>query len=222
MTMADSTVKVHLLRHGEVYNPEGVLYGRLPGYHLSDRGRQMATQVARYLVDSGIEVTQLVSSPLTRAQETSQPISEAYGLEVITDDRVIEAANHFEGLKFGVGDGALKQPKHWSHLRNPFRPSWGEPYQQQVDRVLAAVSSARARESGRLPGSNIVIVSHQLPIWVTRQWLSGKKLWHDPRKRECSLASLTTLTYVQGSLRSIDYSEPAASLLPKKSGPSGA
>ncbi|HEV3068841.1 MAG TPA: histidine phosphatase family protein, partial [Streptosporangiaceae bacterium] len=39
--MSDTTV-VHLLRHGEVDNPRGIIYGRLPGYHLSANGRLMA------------------------------------------------------------------------------------------------------------------------------------------------------------------------------------
>lgn len=213
---------VHLLRHGEVHNPEGVLYGRLPGYRLSERGLAMAELVARTLAgDEGAprrDVVVVTASPLQRAQETAAPIAEAFGLPVGTDDRLVEAANHFQGLTFGVGDGSLRHPRHWPHLRNPFRPSWGEPYTEQVDRVLAAVDAARVEARGH----EAVLVSHQLPIWVTRLALENRRLWHDPRRRQCSLASLTSLRFEDDELVGVGYGEPAAALLPGASQVAGA
>ena len=199
---------VHLMRHGEVHNPTGILYGRLPDYHLSDLGREMAETVGVHLGDH--DVTVVVASPLDRAQETAAPIAAAHGLPVITDKRVIEAGNYFEGKTFGVGDGSLRYPKHWPKLVNPFRPSWGEPYQEIADRMLAAIGDARDLALGH----EAVVVSHQLPVWTVRSKLEGRHLWHDPRNRECSLASLTSLTFVGDDLESITYSEPAAALLP--------
>jgi broad specificity phosphatase PhoE len=207
---------VHLLRHGEVHNPEGVLYGRLPGYHLSDRGRRMAELVADHLADH--DVTHVVSSPLERAQETAAPIAARHQLEITTDVRLIEAGNHFEGMTFGVGDGSLRHPGHWPKLINPFRPSWGEPYEQVAARMVAAVDSARQAASGH----EAVVVSHQSPVWITRLRLEHRRLWHDPRKRQCSLASLTSLSYDDDRLVSIAFSEPAASLLPGASPIAGA
>jgi len=199
---------VHLMRHGEVHNPSGVLYGRLPGFHLSDLGREMAATVGAHLGDH--DVTVVVASPLDRAQETAAPIASAHGLSIIKDARVVEAANYFEGKTFGVGDGSLKYPKHWLKLLNPFRPSWGEPYQEIADRMLAAIADARVLARGH----EAVIISHQLPVWTVRCKLEGRRLWHDPRSRECSLASLTSLTFVDDDLESIIYSEPAVALLP--------
>jgi broad specificity phosphatase PhoE len=204
------TTVVHLLRHGEVYNPEGVLYGRLPGYHLSDVGRQMADRVAETVKDR--DITYLVASPLERAQETARPAAAALGLEIVTDARVIEAANRFEGEHFGVGDGSLRNPRYWRFLYNPFRPSWGEPYKDIAVRMLAAMHDAR--EAAR--GHEALVVSHQLPVWTVRSFLEGRRLWHDPRKRQCSLASLTTLTYRGDAVVSLAYSEPAADLVPLK------
>lgn len=205
--MTDHTV-VHLMRHGEVHNPEGVLYGRLPGYQLSELGRKMAERVAEHLADA--DVAHVGASPLERAQETAQPIAQAHGLSVGVDGRLIEADNIFEGLTFGVGDGALTRPRHWRHLRNPFRPSWGEPYREQALRVLGAMAAARDAARGR----EAVLVSHQLPIWVTRIQIEGRRLWHDPRRRECSLASLTSFTYREDEIVAVQYSEPARDLLP--------
>ncbi|MFS0705446.1 histidine phosphatase family protein [Cellulomonas sp. 179-A 9B4 NHS] len=218
--MVDTTV--HLMRHGEVHNPSGVLYGRLPGYRLSERGTAMAELVARTLAgDEGAprrDVVTVVASPLQRAQETAAPIAAAFGLDVVTDERVIEAENHFQGKTFGVGDGSLRHPEHWPHLRNPFRPSWGEAYTVQVARMTAAVQAAR--DSAR--GHEAVVVSHQLPIWITRLALEGRRLWHDPRRRQCALASLTTLRFSGDRLVAVGYSEPAASLLPGASPVAGA
>jgi broad specificity phosphatase PhoE len=215
-TTSPATTVVHLVRHGEVHNPSGVLYGRLPGYHLSERGRQMADMLAESF--RGHDVTHVVASPLDRARETAQPISDVLGLPVVTDPRLIEAANHFQGMQFGVGDGSLRHPAHWRYLANPLRPSWGEPYRLQVNRVLAALADVRDSAAGH----EAVVVSHQLPIWVTRSFVEGRHLWHDPRKRECTLASVTTFTYVGADIVAVSYSEPARSLLPGAGKVSGA
>ena len=207
---------LHLMRHGEVHNPTGVLYGRLPGYGLSELGRLMAERIASHVADR--DITVLIASPLQRAQETAAPIAAALGLEILSDHRLIEAGNKFEGLTFGVGDGSLCHPRLWPLLRNPFRPSWGEPYRDQADRVLAAVDAAREQARGH----EALLVSHQLPIWVARLALSNHRLWHDPRHRECSLASLTSLVFEDDRFVGIHYSEPAADLLPGSSAVSGA
>jgi broad specificity phosphatase PhoE len=205
--MSETTV-VHVLRHGEVHNPGKVLYGRLPGYELSELGRKMADRIAERL--RGEDITYLVSSPLERAQETAAPSAAALDLEVATDDRLIEAGNVFEGKTFGVGDGSLRRPTHWLALRNPLRPSWGEPYVEIAERMLAAISDAR--DAAR--GHQALAVSHQLPIWTARSFATGRRLWHDPRKRQCSLASLTSFTYRGDELVSVSYEEPARDLLP--------
>ena len=212
--MSDSargvTTTVHLLRHGEVDNPKGVLYGRLPDYHLSELGVQMAERVAKTV--SGRGITYLVASPLERAQETAKPSADALGLEIVTDERVIESENVFEGQRFGVGDGSLRKPSAWKHLYNPWRPSWGEPYKDVVVRMLAAMHDAREAAAGH----EAMIVSHQLPIWIVRSFVEGRRLFHDPRKRECSLASLTSFNYTDDRITSVLYSEPAADLVPVK------
>ncbi|WP_439957400.1 histidine phosphatase family protein [Nocardia arthritidis] len=194
---------VHVLRHGEVHNPNGILYGRLPGFSLSVAGRAQAAAVARTLADHDIAL--VIASPLQRAQETAEPIAAQHDLIVRTDENLIEAGNTFEGLRVSVGDGALRKPRHWWKLRDPFTPSWGEPYLQIAHRMLAAVNKARVEAAGR----EAVLVSHQLPVWTLRRLLQGQRLWHDPRQRQCSLASLTSLVYHGDTLVDIVYSEPA-------------
>ena len=203
---------VHLVRHGEVHNPDGRPYGRLPGYRLSDRGRGQAAIVATELADH--DVAAVFSSPLQRAQETAAPIAAEHGLTVITDVRLIEPENKFEGELVSVGDGVLWQPIHWSKLYNPFRPSWGEPYQRIAHRMLASVHTARKAAAGH----EAVCVSHQLPIWTLRRYLEGRRLWHDPRRRQCSLGSVTSLVYVGARLAEIVYAEPAGASDPTVTG----
>ncbi|NYV73337.1 histidine phosphatase family protein [Streptomyces sp. UH6] len=204
----DDVTVVHLMRHGEVENPTGLLYGRLPGYHLSELGRKMADRVAEHLAPR--DITYVCASPLERAQETATPIAKAHDLRLDTDERLIEAENVFQGKTFGVGDGALKRPGNWKHLTNPFKPSWGEPYTEQVARMRAALDAAAAAARGH----EAVLVSHQLPIWIVRSAIEGRRLWHDPRRRECTLASLTSFTYEGDRIVAVGYTEPARDLVP--------
>lgn len=206
--MSEQTI-VHLLRHGEVYNPDKILYGRLPGFVLSDLGHQMAERVGETLKDR--DIVEVWASPLERAQQTATPLALAKGLGIVTDDRIIEADNVFEGQRVSIGDGVLKQPKAWKHLYDPFKPSWGEPYKQIAARMRDAVFSAR--ESAR--GHEILLVSHQLPVWTSRLDFEDRRLWHDPRHRQCNLASLTSLAFDGDDLKAIVYTEPAGDLVAK-------
>jgi broad specificity phosphatase PhoE len=169
---------VHLLRHGEVHNPDKILYGRLPGFHLSETGRHQAEIVAKAFTDA--DLVAILASPMERAQETAAPTAAAHDLPVHVEDGLIEAGNRFEGRRVGVGDGALRDPRNWPLLRDPFTPSWGEPYLHIAHRMLGAVH--RARELAE--GHEALCVSHQLPIWTLRRFVEGRRLWHDPRRRQ--------------------------------------
>jgi broad specificity phosphatase PhoE len=203
---------VHLLRHGEVHNPDGILYGQLPGFRLSDDGVRQAEAVAAYLSDH--DVVHVAASPLQRAQQTAKPIAARHGLDVVTDEQLIEASSLFEGTAISVGDGTLRNPRHWPKLYNPFRPSWGEPYREIASRMLAAAHRARDRATGH----EAVCVSHQLPIWILRRYLDQRRLWHDPRRRQCSLASLTSLVFADEGLVEVVYTQPAGESDPKVAG----
>lgn len=214
--MSTDRTTVHLVRHGEVHNPTKILYGRLSDYHLSELGLKMADRVADWMASR--DLVALWSSPLDRARETASPIAVVTGLPVRTDQRLLEATNVFEGERVSVGDGVLRQPKAWRHLWNPFRPSWGEPYQQVAARMRDAVLDARNTAFGH----EVAVVSHQLPIWVTRLSFEDRRLWHDPRHRQCSLASVTSLVFERGALIAVSYTEPAGDLVAESHGGVGA
>ena len=202
---------VHVLRHGEVENPNKILYGRQPGWYLSARGQEMAATLGEW--SKSIDLGALHVSPLQRAQETAAPIAAAHKIAITTDERLIEAANIFEGKSFELGSGVLKHPSSWRHLYNPWKPSWGEPYVEQINRMLAAVFAAKDAANGK----DAICVSHQLPIWILRSAIENRRLFHDPRKRECTLASVTSIHFdSDGVISGTSYSEPARHLLPKK------
>lgn len=205
------TTVVHLLRHGEVHNPDGILYGRRSGYMLSDLGQQMAERIGEAVGDR--DITHIRSSPLERAQQTAGPLARARGVELRTDERLIESSNVFEGKPFAGGGSAFRDPSTWMHLYNPFRPSWGEPYKQIVARMVAAVNDVRREAEGH----EAVLVSHQLPIVMTRMFAEGRRIFlHDPRRRQCTLCSLTSLWFEGDALARVTYSEPAGDLIPLK------
>jgi broad specificity phosphatase PhoE len=199
------------MRHGEVENPEKILYGRQPGWHLSQRGHEMAQTVAEW--SKQFDIGALHVSPLERAQETAAPVSAVHKVAITTDPQLIEAANIFEGKKFELGSGVLRHPQMWRYLYNPAKPSWGEPYEEQIARMLKAVFAARDAAKGK----DAWIVSHQLPIWILRSAIEGRRLLHDPRKRECTLASVTSIHLDDnGDIVGTSYNEPARHLLPVK------
>jgi broad specificity phosphatase PhoE len=193
-----------------VFNPDHVLYGRIPGFGLSELGTRMAQESADSKV--GAPITRLYASPLQRTQESAAPWSKNFGLEIITDDRLIEPWNDFEGTA-GFGAKALRNPRLWPALRNPFQPSWGEPYADIARRMLAAVADAWDATDG----GEVVLVSHQLPIWMVHRSLAGERLFHDPRRRRCALSSITTLARDPSSksetgFAEVAYEDPAAAM----------
>ena len=196
---------IHLVRHGEVFNPDHVLSGRIPGFGLSELGKLMAKESADSKI--GHPITRLYASPLQRTQESAAPWSANFGLDIITDERLIEPWNLFEGTA-GFGAKALRNPRLWPKLRNPFKPSWGEPYASIAARMLDVIETAwNATETGE-----VVLVSHQLPIWMAYRELAGERLFHDPRKRRCSLSSITSFARDGDSFVEVDYQDPAAAL----------
>jgi broad specificity phosphatase PhoE len=205
------------MRHGEVHNPDRVLYGRLPGYRLSDLGVEQAELATKFF--TGRPIVYLVASPLERAQQTATPIASATGLSIQSDERLIEAGNQLQGRNVAGGKGLFTDLSNFKYFYNPLKPSWGEPYVQIAARMMAALHAARdAAEAASAPtgiaGGEAVCVSHQLPIVVVRRLAEGKRLFHDPRRRQCALASVTSFTFAGDTIVDVNYSEPAAALGP--------
>lgn len=194
---------VHLVRHGEVFNPGKILYGRIPGYHLSSRGHSMAARTAQSF--AGHDVAYLAASPLLRAQQTAQPISKVTGLDIAECPEVIESGNDFEGLRTKGLRSQLWNPIRWPKMYNPLEPSWGEPFVDIADRMMGAVHDLRRKAEGH----EAIVVSHQLPIVMVQRTVRGQALAHAPWNRQCDLASVTSLIFSGDDIIDIRYSTPA-------------
>ncbi|MDQ4215655.1 histidine phosphatase family protein [Microbacterium capsulatum] len=195
--------RLHLVRHGEVHNPDHILYGRLPGYHLSEAGRVMAQAAADHVAGLGRPVSALRCSPLERTQESAEPFTAVFDLTPRLDERIIEPTNVFEGTRMRR---ALMNPWNWRHLRRPSLPSWGEPYASIAGRMRAAMDEAWDAAGG----GDVVFVSHQAPIWIAHLAIAGHRLRHDPRSRRCALSSVTSFERDGGTWREVAYAAPAA------------
>jgi len=208
--VSDDRPLVHVCRHGEVHNPDGILYTRLPGFHLSDRGRAMAQRLGEHF--AAVPVTVLRSSPLERTQETAAPVVGRHAdVGLAIDSRLIEADSLLQGLTHAERRALARDPRRWGLFRDPLRPSWGEPYAQIAARMSGAIVDA-ARLAG--PGGQAVLFSHQAPIWVARLASEHKPLAHLPAMRRCTLASVTTFVVDDdGTIHFVDYAEPAGDLL---------
>ncbi|MCU1530257.1 MAG: phosphoglycerate mutase [Frondihabitans sp.] len=199
--------QIHLVRHGEVFNPDGVLYGRIEGFGLSALGHRMAESAALALQAEAAPVKGLFASPLQRTQESAAPWARRFDLPIQTDERLIEPTNKFEGRRNSVKN-TLTHPSEWPWIANPLKPSWGEAYVSIAARMLATVDAAwRSVDDG-----DVVLVSHQLPIWMVHRSLAGQRLFHDPRRRRCSLSSITTLERDGDAFVEVGYREPASAL----------
>ncbi len=200
---------MHLVRHAEVHNPDRILYGRLPNFELSERGHEMARLTAEFLQEqsraTGQPIDAVYASPLTRTQESVAPIAAFTGLTPILDERLIEPANAFEGTRLRGKGGALRRPSNWLKLRNPMKPSWGEPFRSVANRMIDVMDEAASTKGS----GDIVMVSHQLPIWMATRAIAGQGLAHDPRKRRCALSSVTTFEQKNGRWVEVDYQDPA-------------
>ena len=184
----DSCAIVHVCRHGLVENPQQVLYGRLPGYHLSAVGRAMAERLGEHF--AAYPLQHLRTSPLERAQETMAPIAARHTeLPVQVDWRLIEADSYMQGQGKGPFSLRMARPANWHYYLNPARPSWGEGFTAMGARVLAAIADAGYCAG---PGGQAVLVSHQAPIWAARRLAEHKFVFNFPAMRQCALASVTT------------------------------
>ncbi|UQA80622.1 histidine phosphatase family protein [Gardnerella piotii] len=202
---------IHFVRHGEVENPNHVLYERLPGFHLSNRGLKMARATAKYIatVPQMRGISAIYSSPLERTQETAQQIASALQIgPIILDKRLIEAENNFRGKRIGYGEGALWKNNNWKLVSNLWKPSWGESYKS----IAARVGDFAREQVKNHPGEQIVAVTHESPIWSYRHLLETGHAEHNMLLRKTALASITSITFDCANMNvlSITYVDPAA------------
>ena len=200
MTIRDpeKAATIHLVRHGKVENPKGVIYGRLPGYNLSAVGERQAKAAAERLADR--DVAAIWASPMERAQETAAFIAEPHGLEIVTDERLNESRTTLEGASRSALE-LIRSPKHWWSFRNPLGPSWGESFGEIKQRMLDAIWEA----IGQVDDGELVVVSHQTPVLVARLALARRRVPPWLAFTPCETGSVTTLELLGDKVISASY-----------------
>jgi broad specificity phosphatase PhoE len=170
----------------------------------------MAELSADHFRSSGAKVSRLLASPLQRTLESAKPIAERFNVPVEVEDEIIEPDNIFEGHSVSLKT-IVRNPRFLLRLHNPFRPSWGEPFLEIQRRMVSAMERAWAETTS----GEVVMVSHQLPIWMVHRYSQSQRLSHDPRQRRCDLSSITSFEFSDGSLCEVSYQDPAKPLMMK-------
>ncbi|MCP4305276.1 MAG: histidine phosphatase family protein [bacterium] len=194
---------IYLIRHGEVHNPDHVVYADLPGFHLSERGKAQAAATAARMADT--HLTAIVSSPLERAVATALAISDQNGCTVSTDERLTEwkLASRWAGVSWEslpeVFPGELAA--YLDHPASlPFSP---ESLEEVGSRIAATVCDwAQAQDSG-----DIAFVSHQDPIHSGARFLTGAG-FRDYQDGKPEHSSVLTLAAENGLWKIADYWAP--------------
>lgn len=160
----NSPTTVWLVRHGQVHNPNKIIYGRLPRFRLSERGVEEARAAGRIMADMAINAA--YSSPLLRARQTAREVLAFHPQLKLRQSLLLnEVFTAFEGQPSWVGD--RRQDDYYTGV--------GPPYEQPADivqRVLTFFETVRRRHAG----CNVVAVTHGDVVTFTLLWARGQAL----------------------------------------------
>lgn len=154
---------IYLVRHGEVQNPNDIFYSRLPGFGLSEKGKQEAAQAGEFL--KKVHIACIYASPLLRAKQTAEIIRTKTALqEVYYSKRLLEVRSSQQGKKFSEL-GIEQREVYFS----PKRTHIDETFEQIAQRGLHAVEILAKKH----PGKRIVAISHGDVIMMLRSVING-------------------------------------------------
>lgn len=163
---------VHLVRHGEVDNPEHLVYADLPGFGLSPHGVEQARRVGRYLGPR--PVVAIWSSPLERSLRTAEEIAARTGVPVRVDDNLTEwrITQRWKGHSWRTIPASFPGELE-TYLETPTEVPFAHESLAEVAERMAEVARRLDVEH---PHGDVVIVSHQDPIQAGRLRLLGASL----------------------------------------------
>ncbi len=200
---APPSTRLHLVRHCDVRNPKGVLYGHLPDFPLSEKGVRQAHALGRYF--AGTRARQIYSSPLERARQTSEIIASYLDSVPITyTDDLIET-------RFGLYlQGVPPKQVPWRRPLWLIHMIWPGllPNDESVAGLAARVRRPLMRLLADHPGEGGICVSHGDPIqgfWVTEQ----RRPRYALHRLQCAKGGLLQLDYAGEALRRLTYLSPA-------------
>ena len=157
------TTTIYLIRHGEVKNPDGILYARLPNFGLTALGKKEAQMDAEFLKDK--QISAIYSSPLERTKQTAEIIQKELGLtEIYFSDQILETRTSYEGKKFS----SLDKLQSEIYLK-PLAPT-DETMEDLAQRMMIFLNAVINKNEGK----NVVIVSHGDPIMALKARIKNK------------------------------------------------
>lgn len=157
---------IYLVRHGEVYNPTRIVYGRIPGFKLSETGRGQAKKLGDHLKSK--KLSAIYASPLERTHETATYIHNHHGhLEIMHDERIIECYTPLEGESI-----EKVEKNNWNFYEPEFIEKGGESLSDIWNRMNTFFEE-KVRDH---KGEEIAVVSHGDPIMISAAKHSGKPL----------------------------------------------
>jgi len=157
---------IYLVRHGDVHNPDAIMYERLPGFRLSDLGRKQAHDLGKFLADK--KISTIYASPLERTNETANIIASYHpGVTIAYDERLLEVSTTARGKK--VVD---LEAEHW----NFYTPKYLENGGERLSDIWRRMSTVIREIVRKHKGQEIVVVSHGDPLMVTMIKHRGKRL----------------------------------------------
>lgn len=195
---------VHLIRHGEVENPDHVVYASLPGFRLSRRGRKQARLAGGRLADRTIAL--LATSPLDRARETADLIVSAGRVAPVPDQRLTEwsLADRWAGTAWEALDDHFPGELD-AYLGVPHEIGFApESLAELAERVVTSVTEHAAAGGA----GDVALVSHQDPVQAARLALTGRPLseLHNGKPEHASIVTLAPGS--RGSWREVEYWAP--------------
>jgi broad specificity phosphatase PhoE len=177
---------LYFVRHGDVHNPDQILYARLPGFRLSTLGETQAAAAGTYFKDRPLAA--IYSSPQHRAQQTAGAIAQYHpALTIQTLELLDEIHSPFEGRPLADLDAM-----GWRLYTN--LPAGYETAEDIMTRVVATIQQMRAA----YPGQEVVCVSHGDVVLAARYWAKGIPFNDNTKNREAlypATASITALSF---------------------------
>jgi broad specificity phosphatase PhoE len=180
-TEGQAPLRLYFVRHAETHNPRDILYGRLPRFDLSERGRQQAVALADAM--ASLRLDAIYQSPLLRARRTAATIAARHpGVPVKWSKLLLENLHPYQGRPQSeiakIGDRAY-DPE--------ILGAGGESIADLRRRMARFVQVVRARH----PGGVLAVVSHADPLSALRLNLLGKESTHANLRQEAPpLASI--------------------------------
>jgi broad specificity phosphatase PhoE len=157
---------IYLVRHGEVHNPQQIMYERLPGYRLSELGKKQAQRLGKYLSDKTISA--IYASPLERTRETADIIaSYQKGLTVMYDERLLEVSTEARGKSV---QHLMKE--RWNFYKPKYTKLGGEKLSDIWKRMQTAIQDIVKKHKGK----EVVMVTHGDPVMISVAKHKGKSL----------------------------------------------